>query len=248
MQSGRPDWDADQYANIARFVSDFGVELIKLLGPQPGEKILDLGCGDGELTLQLLARGAEVVGIDSSPDMVRAARARGVDALLMDAEQLEFEAEFDGAFSNATIHWIRHPELALEGVARALKPGGRFVGEFGGYGNIAQLIDALDKVLDTYGLRVTNPWYFPDRDQFAALLGESGFREISTQLFPRPTELPGRIEDWLQFFATDYLTAIPVGDRAAAIGQVVDLLAPTHQRAGVWVINYVRLRFSAIRS
>src|SRR6185437_1744242 len=124
------EWNASRYAANARFVSDLGQPVLDLLSPQAGERILDLGCGDGALTEKLIAAGAEVVGVDASADMVAAARKRGIDGHVMDAYQLEFRAEFDAVFSNAAMHWMkRDPDAVIAGVRRALKPGGRFASE-----------------------------------------------------------------------------------------------------------------------
>jgi len=147
-------WDARKYAEHARFVAELGLPAVELLAPRPGEHILDLGCGDGVLTAQLARTGAAVVGIDSSPELVAAARAAGIDARFMDARQMAFEGEFDAVFSNAALHWVLEPEQVVRGVKRALRPHGRFVGEFGGHGNVAAIRTALAAVLQAHGLAV----------------------------------------------------------------------------------------------
>jgi SAM-dependent methyltransferase len=137
-------WDAADYARVGAFVAELGGAAFDLLDPQPGERILDIGCGEGTLTRKIIERGATVLGVDNSPEMIAAARANGVDALLLPAENMQFFAEFDAAFSNATLHWVLRKEQAARAIFRALKPGGRFAGEMGGEGNIARLQQAVD--------------------------------------------------------------------------------------------------------
>jgi len=177
-----------------------------LLQPQPGERILDLGCGDGVLTEKLLALGAHVVAIDSAPDMIAAARQRGLDAQIMDARAITFENEFDAVFSNAVLHWVKDdPDAPIAGAFRALKPGGRFVGELGGHGNVAAITVALLAALERRGIANATamiPWYYPTVDEYAARLRRAGFAPQSVQLIPRPTPLPTGMRGWLETFAT----------------------------------------------
>ena len=154
-------WNPAQYAEQARFVSDLGLPAVELLSPQPGERILDLGCGDGALTVTLLERGCDVVGVDSSPDMIAAAKARGVNAHVMDGHTLPFNHKFDAVFSNAALHWMTRPEAVIAGVWHALKPRGRFVEEFGGYGNVAAIVTAIESALSSRNIVVARPWFSP---------------------------------------------------------------------------------------
>lgn len=241
-------WDAEHYARHARFVSDLGAPVLELLAPQPGERILDLGCGDGALTVKLVAAGANVVGVDGSPGMVAAAQARGLDARLMDGRQLAFAAEFDAVFSNAALHWMPQPDAVLGGVARALQPGGRFVGEFGGHGNVAAIVVALLAVLARRGIdgRTLHPWYYPTAEEYRARLEAHGFAVRHIALLPRPTPLPTGMAAWLATFAGPFLAALPEADRTAARDEAVTLLQPALcDAAGQWMADYVRLRFAA---
>jgi trans-aconitate methyltransferase len=158
-------WSAERYAETANFVPALGAPVLELLAPLPGERILDLGCGDGVLTEKIAAAGATVVAVDAGPDMIAAARARGIDARVMDGQKLVFTGEFDAVFSNAALHWMRDQEAVLAGVRRALKPCGRFVAEMGGHNNTAAIIVALSAVLGRRGLDAhrLSPWYFPCR-------------------------------------------------------------------------------------
>lgn len=238
-------WNAANYASNARFVADLAEPLVALLAPRPGERILDLGCGDGVLSAEIQAHGAAVVGIDASREMVEAARSRGVDARLMRGEAIEFEAAFHAVFSNAALHWMRDLDAVFTGVARALKPGGRFIAEMGGEGNVATVVAALEDALARLGVNAPSPWTFPGADAVAAQLAQHGFRIETIERIERPTRLPGDLADWLATFAGDYLALVPTAERAGLIQQVQAALRPVlHSPAG-WTLDYVRLRFAA---
>lgn len=245
---GSQSWNPCRYAASARFVTDLGAPALELLAPRAGERILDLGCGDGPLTARLAAAGCEVVGVDGSAAMVAAARALGLDARVMDAQALTFEAEFDAVFSNAALHWMPRAAAVIDGVWRALKPGGRFVGEFGGEGNVAGICAALNAARTRRRLPALAPWFNPSPAQYRALLEERGFQVAAMEHFPRPTPLPGPIDDWLANFAGAFLADVPHGDQARLLAEAVGELRPTHLGvAGVWQVDYVRLRFAAYR-
>jgi trans-aconitate methyltransferase len=242
-------WSAAAYATNARFVADLGSPVLALLAPQPHEHILDLGCGDGALTEKLAATGATVTAIDASADMIRAARARGLDAHLTDAQSLTFNAEFDAVFSNAALHWMQDGAAVIAGVFRALKPGGRFVGEFGGHGNVAAIVTALNAALLARGQDPAKlrRWY-PTAERYAAMLTAAGFHVRSAVLIPRPTPLPTGITGWLSTFVDPFLADMPGLDRAELMTEVAALLAPALQTdTGEWVADYVRLRFEALK-
>ncbi len=241
-------WSAEGYARNARFVADLGQPVLELLAPQPGERILDLGCGDGALTVKLVAAGATVVGADASAELVSAARALGLDARIADGQALAFDAEFDAVFSNAALHWMRQPDAVIAGVRRALKPGGRFVGEFGGHGNVAAIVTALVAALNARGLdgAARMPWFFPTPAEYAAKLEAQGFRVDSIGLVPRPTPLPTGMRGWLDTFANPLLDGIDTAARGSILDEVQALLAPSlRDQSGNWSADYVRLRFAA---
>jgi trans-aconitate methyltransferase len=238
-------WNAASYAKSARFVADLAEPLVALLAPRPGEHILDLGCGDGVLSAQIQARGAVVRGIDASSEMVAAARERGVDARVMHGEAIAFTRVFDAVFSNAALHWMSDLEAVWAGVARALKPGGRFVAEMGGEGNVATVVAALEDAFGRRGLSAPSPWIFPAPETVAALLSRRGFQIDTLELIERPTKLPADLADWLETFAGDYLGRLPVAERAAVVQEVRAALHPVlHSHSG-WTLDYVRLRFAA---
>jgi trans-aconitate methyltransferase len=246
------DWSAAGYAANARFVADLGGDVLALLAPVQGERILDLGCGDGALTRKIADAGASVLGVDGAPDMVRAAQALGLQAQIMDGQHLTFDAEFDAVFSNAALHWMPDGAAVIAGVYRALRPGGRFVGEFGGHGNIAAIVTALNAALTARGLDAgrIRRWY-PTAERYATMLRQGGFEVQSAMLIARPTPLPTGIGGWLETFATPLLSDLPGAaqlDREALMEEVAGLLAPALRTdTGEWIADYVRLRFKAAK-
>ena len=247
MSRASQSWDARQYAERARFVSDLGMPVVDLLAPRPGERILDLGCGDGILTRKLVDLGCEVVGVDGSADMVRAAAAQGLDARLMDGRALSFDQEFDAVFSNAALHWMGPPAPVFEGVWNALRPGGRFVGECGGQGNVAMILAALEAAVTARGgdPKRFNPWHYASVEEYEEVAARVGFRVESIALFPRPTPLPGSLVEWLETFAKAFMSAVPADERHALFADVSARCEPALRgRDGHWTADYVRLRFA----
>jgi trans-aconitate methyltransferase len=246
--SSSTSWNPKSYAKNARFVSDLGEPLLQLLEPKSGELILDLGCGDGALTEKLSSFGCPVVGVDASFAQIQAAKTRGVNGLVMDGRQLCFKQCFDAVFTNAALHWMKQPEKVVIGMWNCLKPGGRFVGEFGGQGNVDTIRSALHEALRKRGIdpEAVGPWYYPSPVEYAKLLAQAGFTVTHKELIPRPTKLPGDILGWLEVFAQAFTRSLPEGDRASFLDEVRDELEPAlRDGSGRWFADYVRLRFTA---
>jgi SAM-dependent methyltransferase len=243
-------WDPERYARNARFVSDLAAAAVELLNPRPGERILDLGWGDGVLTAKLASMGCSVVGVDGSAAQIEAARKLGLDVRVMDGERLSFDSEFDAVFSNAALHWMRNPEAVISGVWRALRPDGRFVAEFGGHGCVAKIKKALVNALSRRGLdgEAVVPWYFPTVEEYSALLDKAGFSISTIALIPRPTPLPGDVTGWLETFGESFTACLPLAERLGYVAEVREALHPELADAdGKWTADYVRLRFAALK-
>lgn len=241
------DWSAERYVRDAGFVATLGAGVAEWLAPKPGERILDLGCGDGALTVDIAASGATVVGVDASADMVAAARQRGLDAHRVDGEALAFGPEFDAVFSNAALHWMPDADAVANGVFAALKPGGRFVAEFGGFANCAAIVTAFRCIARARNLpaSLAKPWYFPTEAAYSGVLERAGFRVDRVLRFPRPTPVPAGMRAWIEVFRAPLFDACGDG-REAALDEVVALLEPSLcDGQGNWTADYVRLRVEA---
>jgi SAM-dependent methyltransferase len=240
-------WEAASYGRNARFVSDLGSPVLYLLDARPGQRVLDLGCGDGALTEKIAFAGCVVVGVDSSASMIEAAKRRGLDARLGDMHELALEQSFDAVFTNAVLHWTRDINAVVKGVAAHLKPGGRFVGEFGGFGNVAAIATAVRAAVRLRG-HASNGfgWYYPTAEEFGGVLEAQEFAVERVELIPRPTPLPTGMQGWLETFARSFVSGLEPSEQDAVLDTTVELLRPSlcdHQ--GNWKADYVRLRFAS---
>jgi trans-aconitate methyltransferase len=245
-------WNADSYTQKHAFVFQYGAGLVEVLAPKPGELILDLGCGSGELTQEIAGRGAAVVGLDSSADMLTKARQQfpDQDFRLGDAATFELPERFDAIFSNATLHWVPAAEAAIQQMYRHLKPGGRLVIEMGGKGNIGQIAAAVLRQLQQrgYPLAHTHWWYFPSVAEYATLLEKQGFRVRLAQHYDRETALADPqtgLTDWIEQFGVQFFAGVSHTDRTAILAAVNDELRPGLFRNGQWLADYKRLRIVA---
>ncbi len=251
MSNPRPkrpnDWDVEQYEGRHAYVWNFGASLIEILAPQPAERILDLGCGPGQLTAQIAESGAIAIGLDKSPAMIAQARINypKLQFRLADGASFRVDEPVDAVFSNAALHWMKQPELVATCVWRALKPGGRFVAEFGGQGNVRAIVEAISAASG----ETESQWYFPSIGEYATLLERVGFAVTNAVLFDRPTPLAGEdgLQDWIKMFADPLLALKPVEERPEVIQRVEETVRPKLFRDGVWYADYKRLRIIAHR-
>ncbi len=248
-------WDARTYNTHFSFVWEFASDLLSVLDPRPGEKVLDVGCGTGQLTSAIAEAGAEVTGIDNDEAMVGLARQNfpGVAYEVVDARRMTFDNDFDAVFSNASLHWMRPPTPVVAGISRALKPGGRLVAEMGGQGNVASIVAAIRKCIAGagYGKPVPrSPWYFPDIPSYTDLLKRYGLETTMATLFARPTPLTGGPEGmarWLDMFAGSFFERVPAHAQPEIVDAIVEELQPRLYHDGQWVADYVRLRIIATK-
>ncbi len=249
VNDGQTENQADML-KMASLLTDMGPPVLELLAPKTGERILDLGCGTGVWSEEMMKRGCEVVGVDVNPQAVVAAQARGVDARQINAEAMTFNDEFDAVFSNASLHWMRHPGRVVAGVVRSLKHGGRFVGECGERDNVRTVVDAVTIALDRRGIEVENlhPWVFITKEDATGMLEAGGLKVEKMDVIERPTVLPGTIAQWLSVFAYNYLSSLHPKERNEFLNEVMELCKPKLlQPDGKWVADYVRLRFYAVK-
>jgi trans-aconitate methyltransferase len=247
------NWDAGLYDAKHSFVWKHGASLIELLAPRPGERILDLGCGTGHLAARIAEAGADVVGIDSSASMVEEARRLypGIRFEVADARDFSLDAPFDAVFSNAVLHWVKEPEAVVACVRKALGPGGRFVAEFGGRGNVRTIVSALGAASRAIGLGAwEHPWYYPGIGAYAPLLERGGLEVTEAFLFDRPTLLEGQegLRNWVNMFAGSLLDRVPPDGREDFHRRVEDVARPALYRDGQWFADYRRLRIVARRA
>ncbi|MGB3238535.1 MAG: class I SAM-dependent methyltransferase [Geitlerinemataceae cyanobacterium] len=248
------NWNTSLYDEKHSFVWQRGTDLLPLLDAKTGEKILDLGCGTGHLSDRIAQTGAIVLGIDSSPKMIAQARQcyPTLNFEIIDGENLPYHTEFDAIFSNAALHWMTQPERAIEGIWRSLVPGGRFVAEFGGKGNVGTIVEALCRILVAAGYpepTIENLWYFPSIGEYTTLLEQQGFDVSLALLFDRPTPLDGDegMQNWLAMFAASLLTEIPTERQPEILTAVERQLRPHLYRNSLWYADYRRLRVVATK-
>ncbi|HZY40293.1 MAG TPA: methyltransferase domain-containing protein [Mucilaginibacter sp.] len=248
-------WNAELYDSKHDFVFQYGESVVELLDIKPGERILDLGCGTGHLTNKIKERGADVTGIDASEDMIAKAKESfpEIDFQVADAIDFHFDEPFDAVFSNAVLHWVHKADEAIKCVYDSLKPGGRFVAEMGGKGNNAHVLAALRQTLEKYGhaeLAKRKMWYFPSLGDYTTRLENAGFRVTFAVHFDRATLLKdGRegVAKWLDMFGSSFFEGIDQTEKEQILTEITDMVEPYYNQNGDWYIDYVRLRFVAVK-
>ncbi|MBF2022177.1 MAG: methyltransferase domain-containing protein [Hydrococcus sp. C42_A2020_068] len=249
------NWNTALYEGKHGYVWHYGRDLLELLSPQPGEQILDLGCGTGQLTAAVVQAGATVMGIDSAPNMIEKARQNYSHLHFNVADDRDFQVDrpLDAVFSNAVLHWIPEVDAVIRCVSRALKSGGRFVAEFGGQGNVQAITRALEVALEEFSWldsQLINSWYFPSIGEYASQLEQQGFEVVYATLFARPTPLEGResgMADWLRMFGNRFLQRLSESEQLQAIRSVENQLRPSLYRDGTWIADHRRIRVIALK-
>lgn len=253
FQAGGGPWNPRLYDSKHAFVWRRGEDVFELLHPSSGERILDLGCGTGHLTAKIAAAGAQVTGIDSSHSMIEEARRNypEIKFCVADARDFRFEEPFDAVFSNAALHWVPEARSVAECISAALKPGGRFVAEFGGKGNVETVVSGFYGALEALGAssrKDPNPWYFPGIAEYGAILEQSGLEMTFAALIDRPTPLEdgeNGMRNWIEMFAGSFRAAAPAAKQEAFAAEAERLLRPRLFADGVWTLDCRRLRLSA---
>jgi trans-aconitate 2-methyltransferase len=249
------NWNTALYEDKHAFVWQYGEDLLQLLNPKQKERILDLGCGTGQLTEKIATSGAVVMGIDNAPAMISKAKQNypHLQFDVADARNFQVEQPLDAVFSNAALHWIKEPDAVINCVYQALKPGGRFVAEFGGKGNVQAIITALETALEQIGIsqpQALNPWYYPSIGEYATRLEKHGFDVNYAVLFARPTPLADAeagMANWIQMFATAYFTELSKQQQLKVISKVEESLKPTLYQNKTWIADYRRIRIVAFK-
>lgn len=244
-------WNANLYDNNHSFVSNYGDSLIKMLSPSKKERILDLGCGTGDLAKRLYDQGVQVVGIDKSNNMITQALEKypEIPFFVQDATDLSYVNEFDAVFSNATLHWVKPPKQALHGIYNSLKKGGRFVAEFGGKGNVQTIIDEINQQLGRDINATEFPWYYPSIAEYSSLMEEVGFQVTFAQHYDRPTPLEGSngLKNWLKMFALSFFNGLDERKQEQVITKIENQLKPRIYNGSQWIADYKRIRVIAIK-
>lgn len=254
VQTSKDVWDAKLYDQSHAFVSQYGNHLIELLAPKEGERILDLGCGTGDLANKLHNIGVNVIGVDKSENMIVQAKSKysQIEFSVQDATDLTFNQEFDAVFSNATLHWVQSPLKALTSIYNSIKKGGRFVAEFGGKGNVQTIVNAIINKMNEEEIPFQTekyPWYYPSIGEYTNLMEQVGFRVTFAQHFDRPTPLQGEagLANWINMFGSNLLEGIEDESKERIISKVEQALKTNLYQNGQWIADYKRIRVMGIK-
>lgn len=250
----KDNWNADLYDGNHSFVSRLGSDLLEMLSPVKGENILDVGCGTGDLANKIYQQGANVIGVDKSENMVRQASNKypNIKFIAKDILEFEYHNQFDAVFSNATLHWVKHPKEALQSIYNSLKPGGRFVAEFGGKNNVQAITNEMIHQIREAGIPYTSeqfPWYFPSIAEYTTLMEATGFNVTFAQHFDRPTPLDGDsgLRNWIEMFCGDIFENHPEATKERVMINIENNLREALYQEGQWIADYKRIRVIGIK-
>jgi SAM-dependent methyltransferase len=243
------NWDVSNYQEILKSTPKNGELLLKFLNPQLGEKILDVGCGEGSLTKKIQAHACDVVGIDSSYNMIECAKVNGINAQFLDIRVIQFEEKFDAVFSNATLHWIKEYDVVIANIARALKKGGRFIADFGCSGNTRIIESAIIQSIQNAGYagQFTNPWHFHSPLDIKSALEHHGLKAENLLNIKQLTIIPNGMRHFLITFAGQFLTSIPQEKHGTILNEAENLMYPYLCNNGTWYADYSRLWVKAFK-
>lgn len=247
-------WEAEKYDGSMGFVSTFGMNVVEWLRPQAGERIVDFGCGTGDLAARIAANGAEVTGVDISPEMVERARNKYPNISFECADGTSWRTlhPCDAVFSNAALHWMKDAEAAIKTIASCLRTEGRFVAEFGGFGNVKEIMAAMRETLEANGRTdaFVMPWYFPKVGEYATLLEQEGFEVRHAALFDRPTLLEdgeAGMMGWLRMFGHAMVPEASAAEMDTWFPEACERLRSVAYKDGGWTAGYRRIRVEAVK-
>ena len=247
------DWNASDYQKNFSFVPSYGESVMSLLTKPAGAFVVDLGCGNGSLTPKLAEKGYRVLGIDDSDTMLALAKVNHPEQTFRKGNAINFQLEekADAIFSNAVLHWIdaKDQQELLNNLVQQILPGGEFVCEFGGYGNAEKVHSTLEQCFRERGLAYPRVFFFPTIGQYAPMLEKAGFRVEYATLFDRPTVQvgPDGLANWIRMFVKEPFREVPEPVQDEIIQETVRRLRGTLWDGDHWSVDYVRIRFRAVR-
>lgn len=255
MNDTTTKWKPKLYNEKHSFVYQYGEDLIKLLDPKETERILDLGCGSGQLTSKISELAKETIGIDKSEEMIMDAKSKfpSIEFQVADASDFRFDEKFDSIFSNATLHWVKNFKSSIECMYENLNPNGKIVLEFGGKGNVQTIVNELRKSLKIRGYNrqsYLDLWYFPSIGEYATELESAGFRVLFAEHYDRPTELADKnfgIKDWISMFAESFFIEVLENHIEEIKNEVQEKIKDKCLINGKWYADYKRIRIVAIK-
>ena len=264
MKQGH-DWDPAEYKKHSGQQQVWARELIAKLNLKGRERVLDLGCGDGKVTVEIASRLPEgsVLGIDLSAEMVSFAQKNfpapdhpNLAFQQGDAASLDLEADFDLVFSNAALHWVMDHGPVLQGIARALKPGGWALLQMGGKGNAAQIVEVMEQVTAgdqwrEYFSGMKMPYGFHGPEEYRPWLAQAGLVSRRLELIPKIMEFKGEegLKGWMRTTWLPYISRVPEERKEDLIAEVAAAYLLNHppDERDVVRVEMVRLEADLVK-